>query len=239
MSNSNFKYYAVRKGRQPGIYRSWDECSAQVNGYAGAVYKGFKSLAQANAFMKVVTPEVKAPPSPPPQAVGHPAEVRIYTDGAALHNPGPGGYGIVMLSGGHRKEFKGGFRLTTNNRMEMTAAIVALRMLTQHVSATLYTDSRYLVNGMTKGWVESWRKRGWVKWDKTPAANADLWEELLAECAKHRVNFEWVRGHQGVEENERCDELSKEMAMQDNLPPDTGYESQLSPQHLKQLLGRK
>jgi ribonuclease HI len=92
---------------------------------------------------------------------------------------------------------------------------------------------------MTKGWVESWRKRGWVKWDKTPAANADLWEELLAECAKHRVTFEWVRGHQGVEENERCDELSKEMAMQDNLPPDTGYESQLSPQRLKQLLGRK
>ena len=142
MSNNNFKYYAVRKGRQPGIYHTWDECSAQVNGYAGAVYKGFKSLAQANAFMKAVTPEVKAPPSLPPQAVATPAQVHIYTDGAALHNPGPGGYGIVMLSGHHRKEFKGGFRLTTNNRMEMTAAIVALRMLTSRAAVTLYSDSR-------------------------------------------------------------------------------------------------
>lgn len=238
MSNSNFKYYAVRKGRQPGIYRTWDECSAQVNGYAGAVYKGFKSLEEAQTFLNRGAPEKIGPPSPP-QAVEHRAQVVVYTDGAALGNPGSGGYGIVMLNAHHRKEFKGGFRLTTNNRMEMTAAIVALRMLTTRVSVTLYTDSRYLVNSMTKGWVESWRKRGWKKWDKTDAANSDLWEELLGECDKHQVTFEWVRGHHGNIENERCDELSKEMAMNDDLPPDTGYESRLSPQRLKQLLGKK
>lgn len=238
MSNSNFKYYAVRKGRQPGIYRTWDECSAQVNGYAGAVYKGFKSLEEAQAFLNRGAPEKIGPPSPP-RAVEHRAQVVVYTDGAALGNPGSGGYGIVMLNAHHRKEFKGGFRLTTNNRMEMTAAIVALRMLTTRVSVTLYTDSRYLVNSMTKGWVESWRKRGWKKWDKTDAANSDLWEELLGECDKHQVTFEWVRGHHGNIENERCDELSKEMAMKDDLPADTGYESRLSPQRLKQLLGKK
>lgn len=150
--------------------------------------------------------------------------VIIYTDGACIDNPGPGGYGIVLLHGQHRKELSGGFRRTTNNRMELTAAIVGLRALKARCTVTLYSDSQYLVNGITLGWAERWRANGWMRSKQAPASNADLWQHLLDETALHTVTFAWVRGHVGNAENERCDRLSLQAARQPDLPSDAGYE---------------
>lgn len=152
-------------------------------------------------------------------------EIIIYTDGACLGNPGPGGYGVVLLYGKHRKELSGGFRLTTNNRMEMMAAIVALRSLKTPCKVTLFSDSQYLVQAMSQGWAERWRSMGWKRNKRERALNADLWGELLDLCSRHEVEFKWVRGHAGNKENERCDELSVLAAKQKNLPPDPGYEN--------------
>ena len=116
-----------------------------------------------------------------------PQKVIIYTDGACLGNPGPGGYGVVLLYDSHRKELSGGFRLTTNNRMEIMAAIVGLSALKRSCTATLYTDSQYLVNALTKGWVEKWRVNGWMRNKRDRALNQDLWEQLLALCSRHKV----------------------------------------------------
>jgi ribonuclease HI len=153
-----------------------------------------------------------------------PKKVTIYTDGACLGNPGPGGYGVVLLYDGHRKELSGGFRLTTNNRMEMMAVIVALRALKERCSVTLYSDSEYVVNSISKGWAARWRANGWKRNKKDKAINADLWEQLLNLIDKHDVKMVWVRGHSGVKENERCDELSVAAALQKDLPVDEGYE---------------
>ena len=151
-------------------------------------------------------------------------KVTIYTDGACLGNPGPGGYGVVLLYNGHRKEISGGFRLTTNNRMEMMAVIVGLRALKERCSVTLYSDSEYVVNSISKGWAARWRANGWKRNKKDKAINADLWEKLLDLIDKHDVKMVWVRGHSGVKENERCDELSVAAALQKDLPVDEGYE---------------
>jgi len=148
----------------------------------------------------------------------------IYTDGACSGNPGPGGYGVVLLANGHRKELTGGYRLTTNNRMELTAAIEGLRALKARCEVTLYTDSRYLADAVMKGWARRWRENGWKRNRKDPALNPDLWERLLDLCDRHKVRFVWVQGHTGDTENERCDALSVEAALRDNLPPDSGYD---------------
>ena len=155
-----------------------------------------------------------------------PKKVIIYTDGACLGNPGPGGYGAVLLYNDHRKELSGGFRLTTNNRMEIMAAITALTTLKRSCEATLYTDSQYVVNAMTKGWVERWRANGWRRNKNDKALNHDLWEQMLSLCRRHKVEFVWVRGHADNRENERCDLLAREAAQGQNLPPDTGYSPQ-------------
>lgn len=152
-----------------------------------------------------------------------PQQVIIYTDGACLGNPGQGGYGVVLLYESYRKELSGGFRLTTNNRMEITAAIVALASLKRSCPVTLYSDSQYLVNAMTKGWVEKWRANGWMRNKREKALNPDLWEQLLALCRRHKVAFAWVRGHDDNPENERCDLLAREAANGQDLPPDIGY----------------
>lgn len=149
--------------------------------------------------------------------------VEIYTDGACLGNPGPGGYGVVMLYSDHRKELSGGYRLTTNNRMEIMATIVGLRSLKQACSVTLYTDSQYVVNAITKGWAKKWRANGWKRNKTEKAVNPDLWEQVLELCEQHDVTFKWVRGHAGNVENERCDELAVAAAKQPNLQPDLGY----------------
>ncbi len=151
--------------------------------------------------------------------------VQIYTDGGCLGNPGPGGYGVVVLGGDNRREFSGGFRRTTNNRMEIMAAIVALEALARPCRVTLYTDSRYLADSIEKGWARRWKANGWMRNPKEAALNPDLWERLLALCGHHDVTFEWVKGHANNTENERCDRLSVAAAKRKDLPPDEPYEA--------------
>ncbi|MCE2469045.1 MAG: ribonuclease HI [Dehalococcoidia bacterium] len=150
--------------------------------------------------------------------------VIIYTDGACIGNPGPGGYGAVLLHGGARKELSGGFRLTTNNRMEILAAVASLDALKEPCSVTLYSDSRYVVDAMEKGWAERWRANGWRRNKKERAVNPDLWERLLDLTGKHSVAFKWVRGHAGNRENERADRLAAEAAKGARLAVDEVYE---------------
>jgi ribonuclease HI len=159
-------------------------------------------------------------------------DVIIYTDGACLGNPGPGGYGVVLISHNKRKELSGGFRLTTNNRMEILAAIKGLQSLNYQSKVTLYTDSQYLVDSMMKGWAQRWRANNWRRNQKEKAQNTDLWEQLLELCSLHNVTFLWVKGHAGDPENERCDELSVAAAKQKNLPPDSIYEATKSQESL-------
>jgi ribonuclease HI len=150
--------------------------------------------------------------------------VKLYTDGACSHNPGPGGYGVVLIYDSHHKELSEGFRLTTNNRMEILAAIAGLEALKEPCHVTLYSDSQYLVNAIEKGWALRWQANGWMRNKKEKAINPDLWERLLELCRTHKVQFEWVRGHAGHPENERCDELATSAAHGSNLLVDTGYE---------------
>ncbi|MDH4367410.1 MAG: ribonuclease HI [Dehalococcoidia bacterium] len=149
--------------------------------------------------------------------------VTIYTDGACLGNPGPGGYGIILLYQGHRREFSGGYRKTTNNRMEMMAAIAGLEALKEKCEVTLFSDSEYLVKTMSRGWARRWRANGWKRSKREKALNPDLWERLLQLCEHHEVQFSWVKGHTGTPENTRCDELAVQAAQQSDLPCDEGY----------------
>lgn len=150
--------------------------------------------------------------------------VTIYTDGAASGNPGPGGYGVILEFQGKRKELSGGYRRTTNNRMELLAAVVGLEALKERCEVTLYTDSAYLVNALNEGWAQRWRAHGWMRNKNEPALNPDLWERLLRLCEQHEVHFVGVKGHAGHPENERCDQLAQEAARGINLPVDTAYE---------------
>ncbi|MBN2370652.1 MAG: ribonuclease HI [Vicinamibacteria bacterium] len=146
--------------------------------------------------------------------------VTIYSDGACSGNPGPGGYGVILDSQGHRKEISGGRRRTTNNRMELMGAIVGLEALKEPCSVTLITDSQYVVNGIEKGWAARWRARGWMRNAKERALNPDLWQRLLDQVARHEVRFRWVRGHAGHAENERCDALAVAAASRSDLQED-------------------
>jgi len=142
--------------------------------------------------------------------------VDIYTDGACRGNPGRGGWGAILVYRGIEKELSGGENLTTNNRMELTAAIEALSSLREPCEVTLTSDSKYLIDALTLGWAESWRAKGWKKADRSPALNPDLWERLLELVAIHQVKFVWVKGHDGHPYNERCDRLATDFA--DSLP---------------------
>ena len=153
-------------------------------------------------------------------------KVTIYTDGACKNNPGPGGYGVVMQYGEHRKEFYAGYRLTTNNRMEILAAIIGLEALKEPCEVRLVSDSQYLVNAIEKGWARRWQANGWMRNNKEKAVNSDLWERLLALCVTHKVRFEWVRGHAGHPENEYCDKLATSAAASPDLAVDEVYERQ-------------
>ncbi|MDJ0784859.1 MAG: ribonuclease HI [Desulfosarcinaceae bacterium] len=232
------KYYAVVVGRKPGIYTQWfgpTGAKTQVEGHAGALYKGFPTRAEAQAFMA-------APPSPrrgrqarsrtataskfgaekPPAA----DQVVVYTDGGATHNPGPGGYGVVIEVPGGPHELSAGYRRTTNNRMELMAAIAALQWFEAPAKVLLHTDSRYVVDGITKGWAEKWRANNWMRTKREAARNADLWRVLLELCDRHTVEFRWVRGHAGIPGNERCDQLSVAARANPVLLEDHGYEPQ-------------
>ena len=138
--------------------------------------------------------------------------VDIYTDGACRGNPGHGGWGAVLVYRGIEREMSGGEVMTTNNRMELTAAIEALSALREPCEVTLTSDSKYMIDAVTKGWAESWRARGWKKADKSPALNPDLWEKLLTLLTRHDVTLVWVKGHDGHPYNERCDKLATAFA---------------------------
>lgn len=147
----------------------------------------------------------------------------MYTDGASRGNPGPGGFGTVLLAGPHRKELSGGFRKTTNNRMELLAVIVGLEAIKKEGAEVLiYSDSKYVVDSVTKGWIWGWVKKGFAG-----KKNADLWQRFLEIYKKHKVEFKWVKGHAGNSENERCDVLAVRAAEMANLAADKGYESGL------------
>lgn len=150
----------------------------------------------------------------------------MYTDGACTGNPGPGGYGIILCYGSKRREVSAGFRLTTNNRMELLATIIGLNTLRYRCSVTIHTDSQYVTEGITQGWAQRWRDNGWKRNKKEKASNIDLWGQLLDLCALHEVTFEWIRGHMGHPENERCDRLAVLAAKGNDLPADEGYESE-------------
>lgn len=158
-------------------------------------------------------------------SAGSRKHVIIYTDGGAKPNPGRGGYGVVLIHGHHRKELSGGFRRTTNNRMEILAAIRALEALKEPCRATVHTDSQYVANAMTKGWVDRWQRNGWMRNKDERAKNADLWACLAALCDRHEVRFKWVRGHAGNKENDRCDALAAAARKRDGLPPDPGFDA--------------
>jgi ribonuclease HI len=151
--------------------------------------------------------------------------VIIYTDGACIGNPGAGGYGIVLIYNQHRKTLSGGYQLTTNNRMEMMAAIKGLEALNSPCQVTLYSDSRYLVDAMTQGWAKKWQAKNWMRTPKEKAKNPDLWQTLLNLCTIHQVDFRWVKGHAGHPENEACDRLAVEAAKSPNLAIDRGYKA--------------
>ena len=137
-------------------------------------------------------------------------KVEIFTDGACSGNPGPGGWGAVLRCGTAEKELSGGEKSTTNNRMELTAVISALSALKQRCTVTICSDSKYVIDAVTKGWAKSWQKNNWIKSDKKPALNADLWERLLGLLDQHDVSFIWIKGHAGHPENERCDQMAVE-----------------------------
>ncbi len=134
--------------------------------------------------------------------------VTIYTDGACSGNPGPGGWGAILEWQGHEKELSGGEAQTTNNRMELTAVLAALRLLKEPCIVELYSDSKYVVDAIDKGWLYGWQKKGWIKADKKPVLNVDLWQQLLPELKRHDVYLHWVKGHAENEKNNRCDQLA-------------------------------
>jgi ribonuclease HI len=244
MSKRKKQYYVVVNGRRPGIYETWfgeDGAADQVQNYPEALYKGFYTREAALEWLDELEKEDLSQMAPElldliePYTVDEGAEnfeeilaagkVLIHTDGGAFPNPGRGGYGVVLRYKDHKKELGDGFRLTTNNRMEILACIKGLQALTKKSSVVLYSDSRYVVDSMTEGWASRWRANGWMKSKKHAAENTDLWEQLLNLCEQHEVEFRWTQGHAGNEDNERCDQLAAQYANRDDLPADDGYET--------------
>lgn len=232
-----------------------DGAEVRVQGFPKALYRGFKTREEAEDWYKSnrdnpLPPQQAKAKRRSAMANGAPAlqkskrgknrvvaksekadgssknrKLIIYADGGCLNNPGAGGYGTVLLKGGKRRELSGGYRLTTNNRMELKACIAALSSLKLKDSVVLYSDSKYVVNGINKDWARRWKANGWMRNKTDSAENADLWSELLELCDRHSATFKWVKGHAGNPENERCDELATEAALQKGLPPDENYEN--------------
>lgn len=155
----------------------------------------------------------------------------LYTDGACKGNPGPGGYAAILLSGGHRRELSGGYRKTTNNRMELMGVIAGLEALKRRCVVQVWTDSSYVRNAMEQGWAVRWQANGWMRNKKERAENADLWERLLMLCEQHTVQFHWLRGHAGHPENERADQLAVAAAESSSLLVDEAYERPSAHKH--------
>lgn len=242
MGKSRKKYYAVRFGRTPGIYQSWygkGGAEEQIRSFPGAKFKGFETLDAAQAYLDGSAPSERSgrrgghtakqqglQPVKDGSAGSYTESTLLYTDGGCINNPGPGGYGVVLLQGSVRTELTGGYRFTTNNRMELMACIVGLKALGPGYadSIRVITDSRYVVNGIMKGWAKRWQLNNWMRDKNHSAENIDLWAALLDLTEMYDVRFEWVKGHAGNIENERCDELAKVFALQSDLPPDKAFE---------------
>ena len=234
---SKKNFYAVAVGKEPGIYTDWPSAERQVRGFAGAKFKGFATKDEAEAWCKdplyssssakSTTKKLNVTPAAYP-TTGRDDAIIIYTDGGCSGNPGPGGYGTVILDGESRSEYSGGYRLTTNNRMEMLACLVGLRRSVDlGKKIYIFSDSSYVVNAITKSWAVGWRRRGWKKSDGKPAVNADIWADILTLVEKCDVQFHWIKGHAGHELNERCDQLAVAAAAGDDLGVDQGYEKSL------------
>lgn len=234
------KVYGVKRGRNTGLFTSWAECRAQIDGFPGAVYKGFMTLEEAQAWLwgkeaaEMTLEGFDAPDEEPLSGNGTSelvdrdggaagrgigktagAEYAVYTDGSCLRNPdGPGGFAAVILyQDGTTREIVGGEPRTTNNRMELRAGIEALRSLPEGATLDFYTDSQYLQNAFVKHWLSAWRRRGWMTTAGAPVKNQDLWQALGAECDRRTICFHWVKGHAGHRYNERCDELARQEAV--------------------------
>lgn len=225
------KFYAVAVGRKTGIFTDWASAEKQVKRCAGAKFKSFPTEKEALAWMDDPVYEKKAGKTkehkPATNVNFGKDDIVIHTDGGSINNPGPGGYGAVIERDGERQEYSGGFRLTTNNRMEMTAALVALQKVgetTQKIH--IFSDSSYLVNGIEKGWARKWKSKGWKKGDGQIAVNSDLWQKLLDLLDVLNVKFHWVKGHAGHELNERCDKLAVAAARNEPTAVDAGYEKE-------------
>ena len=209
------KFYAVKRGRKTGLFTVWAECAAQVKGFQGAVYKGFMTEEEARAWLggadaRTEQPRAAAAEMAEPSAPD--TDYIIHTDGSCLRNPGgAGGWAAVIETAatGAVEEKSGGAPETTNNRMELTAALMALSAVPEGARVALYTDSQYLKNAFTKFWLPAWKKRGWKKADGEPVLNQDLWVQLDAAFAARQVQFHWVKGHAGNPRNERCDALAR------------------------------
>ena len=208
------KFYAVKRGRKTGLYTVWAECAAQVKGFQGAVYKGFMTEDEARAWLGGADARTEQPRASAEMAApsAPDADYIIHTDGSCLRNPGgAGGWAAVIETAatGAVEEKSGGDPETTNNRMELTAALMALTAVPEGARVALYTDSQYLKNAFTKFWLPAWKKRGWKKADGEPVLNQDLWVQLDAAFAARQVQFHWVKGHAGNPRNERCDALAR------------------------------
>ena len=208
------KFYAVKRGRKTGLYTVWAECAAQVKGFQGAVYKGFMTENEARAWLGGADARAEQPRAVAEMAApsAPDADYIIHTDGSCLRNPGgAGGWAAVIETAatGAVEEKSGGDPETTNNRMELTAALMALSAVPEGARVALYTDSQYLKNAFTKFWLPAWKKRGWKKADGEPVLNQDLWVQLDAAFAARQVQFHWVKGHAGNPRNERCDVLAR------------------------------
>lgn len=208
------KFYAVKRGRKTGLYTVWAECAAQVKGFQGAVYKGFMTEDEARAWLGGADARTEQPRAAAEMAApsAPDADYIIHTDGSCLRNPGgAGGWAAVIETAatGAVEEKSGGDPETTNNRMELTAALMALSAVPEGARVALYTDSQYLKNAFTKFWLPAWKKRGWKKADGEPVLNQDLWVQLDAAFAARQVQFHWVKGHAGNPRNERCDVLAR------------------------------
>jgi ribonuclease HI len=240
------KIYVVAKGKTPGIYKAWagvGQAQEQVKGFPGAVYKSFPTAGLAKEWLVTVTgyhPDVmgelekRAPgavsngKASSVRSSGHQADLAqgkavVYTDGGCLGNPGPGGYAAIVLQGDDRVELSGGFKRTTNNRMEILACIMGLEALSPETGVVVISDSKYTVDTMTKGWAKKWRTKNWMRTPTERAKNADLWKRMLETCDGRKVTFRWVKGHAGNEENERCDVLAVAASNGEDLSEDTGF----------------
>lgn len=245
------KVYAVVHGYNPGIYQHWEGetgAEAQVKGYPGALFRSFHTYQEAVIWFETQSGGVK------PRSFGFTTPIQeklldsplhmqqtgqtgndylsdlkagkvvIFTDGSSIGNPGPGGYGAVLLKEDHRRELSGGYRWTTNNRMELMACIQAIKALQGNPNVVLYSDSSYVVRGINEGWARRWRANNWKREQDKQAENADLWADLLELIEEKPVEFRWLAGHAGYAENERCDNLAQEAARAKYLQVDKGFE---------------